>query len=73
MVPPKRIKILPEERKLIKRLFVTGNYSKRYLAKLFGISRRSVGLITDPSKLEAIKERSSENWKKYYDKDKKAV
>jgi len=49
--------------------------SQRKLAKMFGVSRRTIQFILDPEKLAANKERRKERggWKQYYDKEERAA
>jgi serine/threonine-protein kinase RIO1 len=63
----RRIKITPEQRKEIKKLY--GKISQRKLAKMFNVSRRLVTFIGDPSKLKRHKYLSKLRGS-YYEKEK---
>jgi len=47
------------------------NLSQRALARQYGVSRRTIVFILDPSKLEANKQRRKERggWQQYYNKE----
>lgn len=61
-----------DDKKLIKSLYLTGEYSQRKLAAQFKVSRRTIQFILNPDKqkenyaLRVVKGGS----KQYYDKDK---
>ena len=65
-------KLTSEQRKEIYNKYATGLYSQRGLASEYGVSRRLVTFIIDPSKQEANLLRRAENGgsKKYYNKEK---
>lgn len=67
----RRRKLSNEDREMIKN---TKGISQRKLAKMFGVSRRTIQFILDPQKrienIERRKERGG--WRQYYDKDKHA-
>lgn len=67
----KRIKLTDKQKKEIFEKYKSGNYSQRELAREYGVSRRLIQFITDPSKLERDKQRRKENGssKQYYDKE----
>lgn len=67
-----RLLILPEEKVLIYKLW-RARYSKRKLARLFDVSRRSIDFIISPDKLKENREKAKERggWKQYYDKDRR--
>jgi transposase len=68
----RRQKLTPEQKEEVIRLCDTEGLSQRQLAKRFGVSRRLITFILDPTKkerdLELRKERGGS--KAYYDKDK---
>lgn len=68
----KRVKLDDSSKRLIIELYKTGEYSQRKLAQQFGVSRRLVTFILDPSKLaKNIENRKARGGnKQYYDKDK---
>ena len=67
----RRRKLSDEDRETIRNI---KGASKRELAKMFGVSRRTIQFILDPQKrldnVERRKERGG--WQQYYDKDKHA-
>lgn len=69
----KRSKLLPCQKERIYYLYnVVQGYSQRDLAKMFGVSRRTVQFIIDPEKhKENLKRREERGGTKvYYDKEK---
>ena len=68
----RRVKLNDTQRQEIRELYSSGSYSQRGLAKLYGVSRRLIVFILDPSKHEANVARKKEllETKSYYDKDK---
>ena len=68
----RRVKLNDTQRKEIRELYSSGSYSQRGLAKLYGVSRRLIVFILDPSKHQANVARKKEllETKSYYDKDK---
>mgnify|MGYP001945381854 FL=1 len=68
----RRIKLTDEQREEIRKLYATGLYSQRKLAKKFGVSRRTIVFTIYPERLEENKKRRQEcgGSKIYYDKDK---
>ncbi|MEN8122937.1 MAG: hypothetical protein ABFS35_21535 [Bacteroidota bacterium] len=66
----RRVKLTPKQRQAIKRN--KGGLSQRKLAKEFGVSRRLIQFIQDPSKAKDNKLRRAERGgsKRYYDKEK---
>ena len=68
----KRVKLDDSDKRLIKELYKTGEYSQRKLARDFKVSRRLIQFILDPKKLEqnlaARKARGGS--KQYYEKEK---
>lgn len=67
----KRVKLNDEEKKEIKKLYDTGMFSQRKLAKMYGVSRRSIQFIIDPEKLKENHKKFSERQKdgRYYNKE----
>lgn len=69
----KRSKLLPCQKERIYQMYnVEQGFSQRQLAKMFGVSRRTIQFTIDPSKLDANKERRQERGgsKIYYDREK---
>jgi transposase len=64
----RRIKLTDEDKEKIK----TMGLSQRALAKMFGVSRRTIQFILHPEKLEQNKKQRKERggWKQYYNKEK---
>ena len=71
----RRVKLNDTQRQEIRELYSSGSYSQRGLAKLYGVSRRLIVFIIDPSKHEANVARRKEllKTKSCYDKDKNAA
>jgi hypothetical protein len=67
----KRVKLLKSDKQEIVKLYKTGEYSQRHLAKLYNVSRRSIVFALYPERREAnYKVRVSNGGsKQYYDKD----
>ena len=65
----KRRKIHPDEHEVIIQKYKEG-HSQRSLAKSYGVSRTLIGIIVNPERAAAVKERIKENWPKYYDREK---
>lgn len=66
------IKLSPEQRIEIKRLYETGLYSQRGLAKKFNVSRSTVVFCIYPERYKKSREQFKERQKtgKYYDREK---
>ncbi len=66
-----RVILSPEDKETIRRQRVELGLSQRSLAKMWGVSRRTIQFILDPKKLENNKERRRERGgeAQYYDKD----
>jgi transposase len=64
----RRIKLTDEDREQIRTL----GLSQRALARMFGVSRRTIQFILHPEKLEENKKQRKERggWKQYYNKEK---
>ena len=60
----KRTKLSPEQKKDIRKLYSTGEWSQRQLAREFDVSKRLVQFILDPKKLARAVELHDS--KKYY-------
>ena len=71
----RRVKLNDTQRQEIRELYSSGSYSQRGLATLYGVSRRLIAFILDPSKHEANVARRKEllETKSYYDKNKNAA
>ncbi len=65
----RRIKLTPEQRKEVKLL--SKNLSQRALARKYGVSRRLIQFIIDPTsyKEHLKKQKENKSWQKYYDKE----
>ena len=68
----RRVKLTQEDKSEICFLKYSENLSQRQLARLFGVSRRTIQFVLYPEKLEENKKRREERggWQQYYDKDK---
>ena len=68
----KNVKLSLEDRETIKKLYATGDYSQRQLAKMFGVSRTLIRLYSNDELLKKHKENFAKRQKdgRYYDKDK---
>lgn len=69
----KRTKLLPCQKERIFQMYhKEGGFSQRGLAKMFGVSRRTIQFILDPEKLTENKKRREERGgtKIYYDREK---
>lgn len=66
----KRVKLSESDKEEIRRL--SSEYSQRYLAKMFGVSRRLIVFTIYPERLEENKKRRIERGgsKQYYDREK---
>lgn len=69
------IKLSPEQKIEIKRLYETGSYSQRELAKKFDVSRRTVVYCIYPEKYKKNREQFKERQKTgmYYNKEKQRI
>lgn len=67
----KRVKLSSEDKKLICRLYLTGKYSQRKLAKQFNVSRRTIQFTLNPNKRRANYQNRVANGgsKQYYNKE----
>lgn len=61
----RRIKLTSKQREDIKRLYDTGMYSQRKLAKRFGVSKSTIAVITNPKRADAVRQRIKEHWRDY--------
>ena len=68
----RRIKLLREQKSEICLLRHCENLSQRKLARMFGVSRRTIQFVLDPEKLEANKKARElrGGWALYYDAEK---
>lgn len=68
----RRVKLTPEDKKTIKKLYASGKWSTRGLAREYQVSKRLIQFTLDPKKLEENKQRRAERGgsKQYYDKNK---
>jgi len=66
----KRVKLLDDDKRIIKELYDAGTHSQRQLAREFNVSRRLIQFIVDPAKLAQHKANQKARGSKiYYDKD----
>lgn len=61
----RRRKLTDEQKNEIIRLYTTGAYSQRKLAKRFGVSRSAIQIIVNPERAAAVKKRGKEHWREY--------
>jgi predicted DNA-binding protein YlxM (UPF0122 family) len=68
----KRVKLTDGQKKIIRDMYKSGEYSQRMLAREFNVSRRTIQFTIDPKKREYNYQKRVENGgsKQYYDKDK---
>lgn len=68
----KRVKLTSEDREKIKEEYATGLVSQNSLAKQYGVSKRLIQFILNPSKEKIAKAQFAERQKdgRYYDKNK---
>lgn len=63
-----RRKLSEEQRLEIKKLYATGNWSWRTLAKKYEVNKGTIGLIVSKVRLATFRAYSKGRWKIYYDK-----
>jgi len=56
----RRVKLTPEDKLEIHKVYKEGLFSQRELAKIYNVSRRSIQFAIDPKKLEESKKRLAE-------------
>lgn len=61
----RRKKLTEEQRKEIKKLYGTGNYSLNDLAKQFNVSKKTILLIVNKNSAEKAKQYRKEHWKEW--------
>ena len=61
----RRKKLTDEQREEIKNLYGTGHYSLNGLAKMFGVSKKTILLIVNKDSAEKAKEYRKENWREW--------
>lgn len=61
----RRVKLLQEDKKEIKRLYETGNFSLNDLAKKYNVSKKTIHLIVNPNVKKKDEEYSKNNWKRF--------
>lgn len=68
----RRVKLKQEDKEEIRELYAGGGYSYSQLARLYGVSKRTISFIIKPEQLEANIKRRKERggWKQYYNKEK---
>ena len=67
----RRVKLTPEDKLEIQKVYKEGLFSQRELAKMYKVSRRSIQFAIDPKKLEENKKRRAERGgsKIYYNRE----
>jgi len=69
----RRIKLTQEQKAEIIAKYKTGEFSQRELAEEYGVSRSLIGLITNPERMDKVKQRMKEHWRDYSFKEKRRV
>jgi len=74
-IQDKRVRLTRDDKAEICSLRNSENLSQRELARMFGVSRRTIQFILNPGTLEENKQRRVERggWKQYYDQNKHRV
>jgi len=68
----KRVKLLPQDKEIIKQEYETGLYSINGLSKKWDVNKRTIQFIVFPERLEKAKQQYKERRKdgRYYDREK---
>lgn len=61
----RRRKLTSEQKEEIRRLYGTGAYSTRKLAKRYKVDKSTISIIVNPKRAEAVQKRSKEHWRDY--------
>lgn len=61
----RRVKLLQEDKKEIKRLYATGNFSLNDLAKIYNVSKKAIHLTVNENVKKKDEEYKKNNWKKF--------
>lgn len=61
----RRVKLLQDDKKKIKELYETGNYSLNDLAKKYNVSKKTIHLIVNPNVKKKNDEYIKSNWKNF--------
>ena len=61
----RRRKLTDEQKQDIKRLYSSGTYSLRKLAKRFGVDKSTILIIVNPHRAKEVKRRIKEHWRDY--------
>lgn len=61
----RRRKLTSEQKEEIRRLYGTGAYSTRKLAKRYGVDKSTISIIVNPKRAEAVHQRAKEHWRDY--------
>lgn len=68
-------KLTADDKEEILKLYKTGGFSQRELAKMFNVHRRTIQFVLDPESLKRNNEQRKERGKdgRYYDKEKQRL
>lgn len=70
----RRRKLTSDQKDEIRRLYSTGVYSTRKLAKRYKVDKSTILIIVNPKRAEAVRQRAKEHWREYVpSKEKKAA
>ncbi len=61
----RRRKLTSQQYEEIRDLYASGIYSQTTIAKMYGISRSTVGFIINPDRAAAMQQYRKDNWRKY--------
>ena len=61
----RRVKLLDEDKEVIRHKYATGQYSLRSLAKEYGVTHKTILLIVNPKSQEKSRQRNREHWSDY--------
>ncbi len=61
----RRRKLTTEQKVEIVSLYETGLHSQRSLARQFNVSRTTIGIIVNPVRAEAVRDRTKKHWRDY--------
>lgn len=61
----RRRKLTSEQKEEIRRLYGTGAYSTRKLAKRYKVDKSTISIIVNSKRAEAVQKRSKEHWRDY--------
>lgn len=68
----RRVKLTPEDKEQIRRLYAQGGFSMRQLAGKFQVSKRLIQFVIYPERLAKLhaQVKLEKRWLKYYDREK---